>query len=70
MRRVEDGLFDRAARHGPITGSGPNFESAMRQFQARQDALARVGIWRCADNRRMYTSDGYYIDRDWEVIDL
>lgn len=71
MRMELDGFFDRAAQNGPVTGSGPGFEKAMRKFLRRQDRASRVGKWRCVDSRRKNPprSDGTFIDRDWDIID-
>lgn len=59
--------YYRPQRHGPITGSGPGFDKAMRQFERRQRELKRVGKWRY---RRSYTRDhGRYIDVDYYLTD-
>lgn len=66
MRKAEDGLWDRGASHGEITGSGPGFEDAMRKFRARQERASQIGSWR---HNEQNTSEGSYIDRDWDIID-
>jgi len=62
-----DGLWDNAAKAGPITGSGPGFERAMSMFTARQDRLARRGKWRKAP-AKWKTNDGTHIDPEWYII--
>ena len=71
MRMALDGFFDRAAQCGPITGSGPGFERALKKFQRRQERLSKIGKWRCVDARskNQPKSEGTYIDLDWDIID-
>lgn len=45
-RRYFSGFYDRAAKHGAITGSGPNFEAAMSAFEERMRQRGLPGIWR------------------------
>lgn len=68
LRRVEDGLWDRGASHGEITGSGPGFDEAMRKFRKRQEEAGKVGRWRHEKSAEKI-NDGTYIDRDWDIID-
>ena len=63
---INDGFYDRAASHGPVTGSGPGFAAALRKFAARQVALSQVGTWRWM--RKGRSNRGRYIDRDWDII--
>ena len=45
-RRYFNGFYDRAARHGKITGSGPNFDAAMAAFEERMKQRGLPGVWR------------------------
>jgi hypothetical protein len=62
------GLWDNAAQHGPITGSGPGFAEAMRKFGIRQEKERKRGIWRKAP-AKWKTNDGTRIDPEWYIID-
>lgn len=68
MRRQLDGLWDRMATDGPITGSGPGFERAMRLFRNRQKQLGLPGRWRKGPSK-FKKNNGTYIDRDWDFVD-
>lgn len=67
VRYIMDGMYDRTEPHGPITGTGPNFNKAMSMFNARQDRLARRGKWRKAP-AKWKTDDGTFIDPEWYII--
>ncbi len=45
-RRFYSGFYDRSAQHGVITGSGPNFDSAMEAHKDRQKQAGLPGVWR------------------------
>ena len=64
---INDGFFNELAQDGPVTGSGPGFDRAMRRFKRRQEAKKRVGKWRQAP-AAWKKDDGTYIDRDWDII--
>ena len=64
MRYLLDGMYDRSAKHGPITGSGPNFKSAMRMFNERQANLNSTGTWRKGTG----VDQGKFVDPDWYVV--
>lgn len=68
MRHSYDGLLDNSAKHGAITGSGANFESAMRKFAKRQEAERVPGKWRRAPTK-WKKNNGNKIDPDWYIID-
>ena len=68
QRRDLDGLWDRMAQHGPITGSGPNFDKAMAAFKQRQAEAGKVGTWRRAP-ASWKKNHGTFIDRDWDLVD-
>lgn len=53
--------------HGPISGSGPNFQKAMAKFAKRQAEAAKVGVWRKAPCSWKH-NDGSYIDPDWYIV--
>ena len=54
--------------NGPVAGSGPGFDRAMRLFSKRQAAKSTVGQWRYK-NEYWKKDNGSYIDRDWDIID-
>ena len=66
-RYIMSGMYDCAAKHGPITGSGPGFDRAMRLFKARQDKVSRVGKWRKAPAKWKH-NDGNHIDPEWYLV--
>jgi hypothetical protein len=68
MRYIYDGMYDRAAKPGPITGNGPEFKRAMRLFLARQRELGKVGRWRKAP-AQWKQNEGHYIDSDWWIYE-
>jgi len=63
------GMWDRAAPLSPVTGSGPDFFSAMLKYQARQERVAKRGMWRKNGNTAWKKHDGTHIDPDWYIID-
>lgn len=65
MQKVMMGMWDRAAQHGPVTGSGPGFDEAMRKFKARQAKFKERGKWRKSTG----VDEGTFIDPDWYVVD-
>ena len=67
-RYIMMGLYDTAAEHGPITGSGPGFDRAMRLFKERQSKYRKVGKWRAVD-ASWTVDDGTYIDPDWYIVE-
>lgn len=68
MRYSHMGLWDRTAKHGEITGSGVNFESAMRKFKKRQLTESQPGKWRKAP-AKWKKNNGSKIDPEWYIID-
>lgn len=60
--------YYRVQKHGPITGSGPGFDDAMRKFQARQKAISQCGRWRYR-NASWKHDQGRYIDIDYYLTD-
>ncbi len=65
MQKVMMGMWDRAAEHGEVTGSGPGFAEAQRKFKERQAKIKEVGKYRKSDN----PEQGTFIDPDWYVVD-
>lgn len=64
------GLYNNAAKAGPITGSGPNYAQAMAKFKERQYQLSKPGIWRSCNKTSWKKRNGKYIDRDWDIISI
>ena len=66
-RRFYSGFYDRAAKHGTIHGSGPNFERAVERFQERQRQAGLPGIWRSAhwNNNHGTRRDIDYAIMEW-----
>ena len=54
-------------KHGPITGTGPGFDEAMRKFKERQRTRKRVGKWRAVSAAWAH-DDGDYIDVDYYIV--
>ena len=68
MRYSFNGMFDNCAKHGPITGTGEQWDSANAAFQDRLRCVQSVGTWRKAPSRWKH-NDGPYIDPDWYIVD-
>lgn len=68
MRYTHDGFFDKLAKHGEISGSGPGWESAASAFRHRTRRLQLRGVWRKAP-ASWKTNDGTYIDPDYYIVD-
>ena len=66
-RRFYSGFYDRAAGHGPITGSGPNFERALSVFKERQKQMGLPGIWR--NNTTQKVNKGTRRDIDYAIME-
>lgn len=68
MRFELDGMWDRLKDEPHLVyGSGPNYESSVRNYIARLERLSKVGKWRHDNHIPKYT-DGNMIDRDWDII--
>ena len=66
-RRFYAGFYDRAATHGTITGSGPNFDKAMAAFNERQRQRGMTGKWRHKETTTYKKDNGTLIDSDFEI---
>lgn len=64
-RRFYSGFYDRGAGHGPITGSGPGFATAMSAFEERERQRGLPGVWRNSDR----PSHGTQRDIDYAVME-
>jgi len=64
-RRYAGGFYDRAEPHGPVTGSGPGFEEAVRKHEERQKQRGLPGVWR----KNPYPSKGTQRDIDYAVME-
>ena len=68
MRFIMSGLYDRAAKAGPITGWGPNFDRDMAKFTERQRQLGKTGRWRKAP-ATWKKDDGTRQDSEWYIYE-
>ena len=66
-RRFYSGFYDRAAGHGPITGSGPGFEAALAEFKERQRQNGLPGVWRNSTSWKV--NKGTRRDIDYAVME-
>ena len=65
-RRYFGGFYDRAAPHGEITGSGPNFEKALAAFEERMRQRGLPGVWRNGQHKNHGTvRDVPYYINNW-----
>jgi len=53
---------------GEVTGTGPNFEKALKKYKRRLIEEAKVGTWRCAP-AAWKKNNGSYIDLDWDIVE-
>jgi len=67
MRYDIGGFFDKCAKNGEPTGSGPGFDAAAKRFNERRRMVGLRGKWRRAPAK--YKTDcGTYIDPDWYIV--
>jgi hypothetical protein len=59
-----DGMYDRAAQHGPIIGAS---EASLAAFNERQYQRANVGKWHKA-NAIWNVDHGTYTDPRWYIV--
>ena len=67
-RRFAGGFYDRAQRHGPITGAGPGFERALSLFEERMRQRGLPGRWR-HNAHGTKVNNGTIVDKDYEVTE-
>jgi hypothetical protein len=63
-----DGMYDKLAKHGPITGSGPGFAASVAAFNKRMERVSKVGRWRKAPCK-WKRDDGTFIDPEYYIVD-
>ena len=71
MRYSYDGMFDRAACGGPVTGSGPGWDTALAKYTKRAIDRGQRGKWNSgiSKTRKTWkTNKGQATDPNWCII--
>lgn len=69
MRYSFDGFYDKCAKHGEPTGSGPTWDTVLAAYKDRQLRLQTVGTWRTSRSSFRVSKPGGYIDPDYYIVD-